>query len=150
MVAEVRVVKPYRDLIDDLAESIGVSILGDASDITVGEAEGRTGRIIEGLEHVASVDWVTHAGRGGRVLSLLESARATHRATKRGVQEATVNDVRDALDQALEAAYGGDRIYLWVRDFDDGSVWFEVEGGDHPGLYGQAYTSSDSGAPRRT
>lgn len=58
LVAEVRVVTPYRDLIDDLASDIGVSIMGDATDITVGEAEGRTGRIIEGLAHVQSVDWV--------------------------------------------------------------------------------------------
>jgi hypothetical protein len=64
---------PHAELIEALAPYIGVSISGSATDITVGEAEGRTGPIIEGLAHVESVDFVTHAGRGGMVL--LESAR---------------------------------------------------------------------------
>lgn len=146
LVAEVRVAAPYRDLIDSLVEDIGVSIRGSASDITMGEAEGRTGRIIEGLAHVASVDFVTRAGRGGRVLQLVESARAARRATERGLSEATVNDTRDALQTALTDAYGGDRVYVWIRDFDDSTVWFEVEGDGDRGLFAQPYTQSDGGA----
>lgn len=74
LVGEVRVLAPYQSLIEDLKDHIGVSILGDATDIYEGEADGRRGRIIAGLDKVHSVDFVTRAGRGGQVLSLLESA----------------------------------------------------------------------------
>jgi hypothetical protein len=74
LVGEVRVVAPYQGLLADLRENIGVSILGDATDVYEGEAEGRRGRIIEGLAKVHSVDFVTRAGRGGAILSLLEAA----------------------------------------------------------------------------
>lgn len=146
LVAEVRVAAPYRELIDDLGADIGVSIRGDATDITEGVAEGRTGRIIEGLAHVESVDWVTHAGRGGKVLQVLESARAHHRAVARGLSEATVNDRREALQHLLDDAYAGDQSYVWVRDFDDTTVWFEVDGSDGSGLYAQDYTTGAGGA----
>lgn len=147
LVAEVRVAAPYRDLINDLAEDIGVSIRGDATDVTVGEAEGRSGRIIEGLAHVQSVDWVTAAGRGGKVLSVLESARTNHRAIGRGLAESTVNDTREALSAALRDAHGGDKTWVWVRDFDDDQVWFEIESeGDDNGLFAQAYTQNGGGA----
>jgi hypothetical protein len=145
LVAEVRVAAPYRELIDDIGSDIGVSIRGDATDITVGEAEGRSGRIIEGLAHVSSVDWVTHAGRGGKVLSVLESARANHRAITRGLTEATVNDTREALNSELGDAYAGDKTWVWVRDFDDTTVWFEIEGPDGQDLYAQPYTQSADG-----
>jgi hypothetical protein len=75
LVGEVRVMAPYADLIADLKDHIGVSILGDATDIYEGEAEGRRGRIIAGLNKVHSVDFVTRAGRGGQILSVLEELR---------------------------------------------------------------------------
>lgn len=67
---------PYRELLldEDFATNIGLSIRASASDIVVGEAEGRRGPIIEGLVDLKSVDFVTRAGRGGRVLQVLESA----------------------------------------------------------------------------
>lgn len=137
------IIGPHAELIESLAPYIGVSISGSATDITLGEAEGRTGPIIEGLAHVASVDFVTHAGRGGRVL--LESARPSvvnASAVRHGVDEATVNDTRDALQQALRDLYDGDRSYVWVRDFDDTTVWFESGHDGDSGLYAQGYTGS--------
>ncbi|WP_460871862.1 hypothetical protein, partial [Nocardioides pakistanensis] len=70
---KVKVVAPYRELLtdEDFVTNIGVSIRGSATDITVGEAEGRTGPIIEGLADIQSVDFVTRAGRGGKVLGVL-------------------------------------------------------------------------------
>jgi hypothetical protein len=80
LVGEVRVLAPYQELITDLKDHIGVSVLGDATDVYEGEAEGRKGRIIAGLAHINSVDFVTRAGRGGQVLELLESAAAVSRS----------------------------------------------------------------------
>lgn len=76
---------PYRDLLldEDFATNIGLSIRASASDIVVGEAEGRRGPIIEGLVDLKSVDFVTRAGRGGRVLQVLESA--SHVAEARNI-----------------------------------------------------------------
>src|SRR5438105_2416555 len=107
VVGEVQVVPQWRDLIETVKDSIGASIRGSATDIVEGEAEGRRGGIIEGLvAPVFSVDFVTRAGRGGRVLSVLESARANKRAIGHGISEATVNDTREGLQQLLRDAYG--------------------------------------------
>lgn len=141
LVGEVQVVPQWRDLVETVRDQIGVSIRGSATDIVEGEADGRRGGIIEGLvAPVLSVDFVTRAGRGGKVLSVLESARANQRAIRHGVAEATVNDTREALQTALRDAYAGDKTWVYVRDFDDSTVWFEVEGdGDDNGIYAQAY-----------
>jgi F0F1-type ATP synthase epsilon subunit len=32
---------------------------------------------------------------------------------------------------------------VWVRDFDDKTVWFEVEDSDGSGIYGQEYSQTD-------
>lgn len=151
LVGEVDVVPAWRDLLETVRDHIGVSIRGSATDIVEGEAEGRKGRIVEGLlAPCTSVDFVTRAGRGGKVLRVLESAAANARAIDHGIAEATVNDTREALQTALRDAYATAKdTWLYVRDFDDSTVWFEVEGsgaGDGAGTYGQAYSEADNGA----
>lgn len=147
LVGEVDVVPAWRPLLETVRKHIGTSIRGSATDIVEGEAEGRSGKIIEGLVAPAmSVDFVTRAGRGGKVLQVLESADANRRALDRGVAEATVNDTREALQTVLREAYAtGENAWVWVRDFDDTTVWFEVEGrgADDAGIYGQTYTNAD-------
>ncbi|MCL8026320.1 hypothetical protein [Nocardioides bruguierae] len=157
LVSEVDIVPTYRPLLAHLAEHIGVSIRGDG-ELVPGEAEGRTGTIVESLVHVKSVDWVTRAGRGGKVVQLLESAAADHdantAAVRRGVAEATVNDTREALQVALRDAYGLERVgqtpptWVWVRDFDDTRVWFEIDGptASSNGLFEQTYTQDTADA----
>jgi len=76
LVAEAMVFGPHREVLAQMAESIGVSIRAAAEVTEGGEAEGRRGRIIDRLVQAESVDFVTKAGRGGRVLQVLESARA--------------------------------------------------------------------------
>lgn len=86
LVAEARVFAPYQQLVAEMKDVIGVSIRA-SGDVEVGEAEGRRGRIVTSLVHGTSADFVTHAGRGGKVASLLESARPTreHMAEARNV-----------------------------------------------------------------
>lgn len=140
VVGKVKPFGPYRDLLldEDFAKNIGLSIRGSASDLVVGEAEGRRGPIVESLVDIASVDFVTRAGRGGRVLAVLESAGAADRAVARGVAETTANDTRDALQTLLRDSHGGEKTWVYVRDFDDTTVWFEVDGSDG-GLFAQTY-----------
>jgi hypothetical protein len=66
-----------------MADAIGVSIRASA-DVAVGEAEGRNGRIVTELLEGRSVDFVTMAGRGGRVLEVIESARTVTEARNIG------------------------------------------------------------------
>lgn len=72
--ANTRVFKPFAETVNELAPSIGVSIIAYAK-ASVGEAEGRTGQIIEELVGADSVDFVTFPGAGGQVLQLFEAAR---------------------------------------------------------------------------
>ena len=81
-----RVFAPYQPLVAEMKDDIGVSIRA-GGEVEMGEAEGRRGRIVTALVNATSVDFVTRAGRGGRVAALLESARptATHLAEARNV-----------------------------------------------------------------
>jgi len=147
VLAECQVIGPYREVLTDLAEHIGLSITGSATDISEGEADGRRGPIIEGLAAINSVDFVTHAGRGGRVLEVLESARPSlvnERAMAHGVSEATADQRREQLQDAVRTTHGGDDMWVWVRDFDESTVWFEVHADDEPThTFEQPYTVAD-------
>lgn len=72
--ADAQVFEGYRDSIEELAPHIGVSIRA-AGATTFGEADGRSGRIVEKIVAGKSIDFVTQAGAGGEVVSLFESAR---------------------------------------------------------------------------
>jgi hypothetical protein len=129
----------------EFRKAIGVSVRAMA-DVEVGEADGRTGWIVKELvpDTFNSVDFVTHAGRGGRIREVLESARHAR------LSEATANDTREALNAALKDEYGADKTWIWVRDFDEATVWFEVETEDSTGVFAQAYSLDDDGAAALT
>ena len=142
---------PYRDLLldEDFATNIGLSIRASASDIVIGEAEGRRGPIIESLVDLKSVDFVTRAGRGGRVLQVLESARpeVLDRAIARGVAEATADERRQQLSDVVRTAHAGEKTYAYVRDFDESTVWFEASAeNERSKTWQQAYTVADDDA----
>lgn len=139
--AEAKVFPAYRDILTDpeVFEAIGVSIRASAE-----VEETKTGRNITKLVSSESVDFVTKAGRGGKVMEVLESARINSRAITRGVAEATANDTREWLQSAVRA--DKDR-WAWVRDFDDTNVWFEADNEDDTmRTYQQAYTLSGNTA----
>lgn len=217
LVAEARVFSTWRRSLAEMADAIGVSIRGAAEGET-GEIAGRRGFVISRLVEGTSVDFVTRAGRGGRVLQVIESARparearnvgqwvesrihrdftttademfgdgrltreeritlsgaigdalaafvarletdapdlytrdiwdeppsaatqAVEAAIARGVGEATANDRREQLANLVKDTHGGKDVWPWVRDFDDTTVWFEIDGGDDTGTYAQTYT----------
>lgn len=72
--AEAKVFETWRKPLDEMAVDTGVSIraLGRAR---MGDAEGRKGPIVESIVSAKSVDFVTDAGRGGRIVPLAEAAR---------------------------------------------------------------------------
>lgn len=61
----------------------------------------------------------------------------------------TANELREAVDQAVRAAYGGDEVWVWVRDFTDEWVVFCRETDETVGLYRQTYVITD-GVPALT
>lgn len=83
LVAEVRVFSNWRTSLAEMLDAIGVSVRGFAEG-AVGEAEGRTGYVFSRLTETISVDFVTQAGRGGRVLQVLEAAKPTEEARNVG------------------------------------------------------------------
>lgn len=137
LVAEAQVFGPYREVLGEMADSIGVSIRAAAEVTEGGEAEGRRGRIIDALVEGLSADYVTHAGRGGKILQVLESARR--------VDEATANDTRELLDTALKDTYGAEKSWLGVRDFDESTVWFWWSTPDSEGCYQLGYSVDADG-----
>ena len=150
VVAQIQVFKPYRPLLTDpdFAEAVGMSIRA-AAEARMGEAEGRKGQIVTRLipDRLNSVDVVTHAGRGGRILAVLESLR-TPTDSEADATEAAVSDQREALSDALNAAYGGEKSYVGIRDFDPeaGRVWFWYENPAGSGTYQVDYTADESGS----
>jgi hypothetical protein len=74
LVAEAQVFSPYRDVIVEMKDTIGVSICATAQ-VEAGEFEGVSMPIITELVEGLSADFVTHAGRGGKILQVLESAK---------------------------------------------------------------------------
>jgi hypothetical protein len=124
--AEARVFPHWREVITEMADDIGVSIRASAE-----VEDGKDGlRTITKLIHAESVDFVTKAGRGGKIAEVLESARA--------VVEATANDTREWLQAAVKAGAG--ERYAYVRDFDDTNVWYASWADDSERLYQQGYT----------
>lgn len=93
--ADAEIFSPFRDVLDEIAPHIGVSIRarGRAEE---GEVDGKRTRVITSLEQADSVDFVTRAGRGGSVVSLAESARGVRRTDE--PQEVPVSE--QALTEA--------------------------------------------------
>ncbi|WP_163540830.1 hypothetical protein [Occultella kanbiaonis] len=148
--ADLEVFSTWRAAISEMADTIGLSIRASAV-VEDGEYAGQQLPVVKEIAEAYSVDFVTKAGRGGRVMEVIESARATTRAVARGVAEATVNDRREQLNALVKDAHGdADNKWVWVRDFDDTTVWFEIETNDDMGIYAQGYELTDDVATALT
>jgi hypothetical protein len=100
--ADAKVFGPYREVVNELAPHIGVSIraLGRT---TQGSAEGRQGPIVQEISTARSVDFVTEPGAGGRIVEMFEAARRR----PGNVQEEQMDaKALEALQAALTEANG--------------------------------------------
>jgi hypothetical protein len=122
LVAEAKIYSHWKPILAEMKDDIGVSIRAS------GEVkETSEGRIVTRLTEARSVDFVTKAGRGGRILEVLESLR-----------EGVNDETRDLLRKAVRAAHPNG--YVWVRDHDGEHVWFDIDSDDGETTYQQAYT----------
>lgn len=103
--ADAQVMPAFAEHLDALAPHIGTSIrsLGTVAD---GEAEGRQGPLITSLVAAKSVDFVTHAGAGGAVLTLLESARG-RRTSPTPTGGTQVSEISEQEAKTLREAMAG-------------------------------------------
>lgn len=108
LVAESRVFSHKREMLAEMADIIGASIVASA-EISLGEAEGRTGRIIEALLPAKTnrVDFVTVPGRGGRISEVLESHRVKE---ARNVGQWLESRMHSTFTQISDEMYGDGRL----------------------------------------
>lgn len=107
--APARVFNRYREHLVDVAEVIGTSIVAPA-EVSMGEAEGRQGRIIETLlpSKLNRVDFVTVAGRGGRISEVMEAAATVQEARNIGAwMEARMHSMFTSI---ADEFYGDGRL----------------------------------------
>jgi hypothetical protein len=97
------VFSPYRKPLAEMKDSIGLSMRAWA-DVTIGSADGRTGTIVNELVEAQSVDFVTRAGRGGKILQVIESAKADARA-----------EFSKDLSEAMTALKESRNIGQWIE-----------------------------------
>lgn len=99
--ADAQVFSDYQGPVNELAPHMGVSIraLGKYSQ---GEAEGKKGKIIEKIVGAHSVDFVTAAGAGGKILELFESARRRP-AGDHAVEEGEMKELEEAQQKLRDA-----------------------------------------------
>jgi hypothetical protein len=109
LVARVQVFPQFRELLSNLAEHIGLSIRADGTS-TFGEAEGRSGHIVTAITEALSVDYVTKAGRGGKVLALLESVRAKPLSEARNVGAWLESRLHLELTRIADDMYGDGKL----------------------------------------
>lgn len=122
--APAKIYPRFRSMLADMQDAIGVSIRAG------GVVESG---VVQSIDKVASVDFVTKAGRGGS-FALVESAVLSE---GHGM---TANDLSAAIDDAVRDAYGSDGTYVWVRDYTDEWAVFTVEAPDESDLWQQTYT----------
>lgn len=107
LVAPARVLGPYRPMITEAAGDIGVSIRGYA-EAEQGEAQGRRGTVFTRLVAAESVDFVTKAGRGGRILAITESAR--HVAEARNIGQWLESRIHQRFTIVADEMFGDGRL----------------------------------------
>ncbi|WP_158548179.1 hypothetical protein [Desertihabitans brevis] len=132
--AEIEFYPHMAPVVEAMAGDVGLSIRAFA-EAEPGEAAGRKGMLITRITEALSVDVVTKAGAGGKLISLLESARGGTLT-----RETATDDERDSLTRVLPRR-------AWLRDFDPAArlVWFTRydEPDDRSRTWQQAYTLTD-------
>jgi hypothetical protein len=115
---EVKLFSQHAEDIKEMAEHIGVSIYagGEYAEADI-EAEGQSGPAIAMLDEGVSIDFVTKAGRGGKINSLLESARRVR------AKETLSSDLQEQMRDAGRDRFGSRDTYVYVDDYDPDEQW---------------------------
>lgn len=117
LVAEVKLFEPWRTPLTEMAETeaqdgvpaIGMSIRAFATG-EHGEAEGRSGMIIERIDQGRSVDFVTKPAAGGKILAVLEAVQDGKITEARTIGTWLESRLHLALTQWADDMYGDGRL----------------------------------------
>lgn len=115
LVATARILPTYRQVLAEAADAIGLSIRASAR-VTEGEAEGRRGLLVDELVEGLSVDFVTKAGRGGRILEVLESARAAAAAVAPVELPAVLTETGSTIPAGTDPAQLSEAVHTAVTN----------------------------------
>lgn len=96
---EATVFEPFRETLKEIAPYIGVSIRAGGR-VKEGEAEGRSGLLVEEINAVQSVDFVTRAGAGGKVLAQFAEAARTANPDIQKEDDMELQEALKALDES--------------------------------------------------
>jgi hypothetical protein len=107
--ADVEVFPHAAPLVEAMASTIGLSVRGEGT-AQYGTIAGRSGPIIESLDQGYSVDFVTRAGAGGALVSLLEASRGVKLAEGRNVGAWLESRLHLALTELGDDMYGQGRL----------------------------------------
>lgn len=127
--ADIKVFSAFVPMMVEAADHIGVSIRASGT-VSQGVREGREGLIIESITRAESVDFVTKAGAGGRIMELVESARAGVDVSE-STMDSAYNILR-RLERAVEERWPDSYAYVedhgsnWVVARAD-SAWWLIE-----------------------
>lgn len=104
--ADIEVAEHQVNLVKGLAPYTGLSIRAKGKQ-HMGEAQGRTGSIIESISDVKSVDLVIRPGAGGKLVKILESETAVEEQENNegtnNVDEATLKTLFGSLEEKIAA-----------------------------------------------
>lgn len=150
--AEVQAYSWAGPIMAEMADDVGMSIRAEATAST-GTRMGRRGPVVESLTKGISVDVVTKAGAGGKLLSLIESAHDNPEievvTAEVEIDETAASDFERSLRDAVRAAYADTDTYVWMKDYDPDRrvAWYSVETGGETALWEESYTLDATGTP---
>lgn len=94
--ADAHVFGPYRGMLKEMAPYIGLSHRAQGKS-KAGQAEGRSGSIIESLDKAFSVDFVTLPGAGGGLVQMYESWREKPETTQSEKNNAPIEENKEEI-----------------------------------------------------
>lgn len=139
LVAEAHAYAPWRTILTEMKDDIGVSIRAVAA---VNETDDQGRPVIAEIVEAISVDFVTKAGRGGAIREVYESARPALTVLTEASNNQRSDELRDLVKKAHPSAGDGGRSYVYVIDFDETArtVLYELEQANQPTtLWRQSY-----------
>jgi hypothetical protein len=107
--ADIEVYPMFGPLVEAMADSIGMSIRGSGT-AEYGKPEGQRGPLITSIVSAESVDFVTAAGAGGKLVGLLESARTVRVAEARNIEAWFEARLHTDFTQIADGMYGDGRL----------------------------------------
>ncbi|HWQ65017.1 MAG TPA: hypothetical protein VN429_11415 [Methanospirillum sp.] len=99
--AKVKVFPEFHEMIKSRAPYIGMSHRAEGS-TKLGEAEGRKGKLIESIQRVHSVDYVTRPGAGGALGTLTESKKTDMDDVKPDIVTLSRDDYKAQLKESAD------------------------------------------------